>query len=154
LCDDVGDGEVNDRTEFIRCYLQREYELLLSIPKQEPGWDFFVENFEESAFNTYAFQRDKRLFDHYHYRIKKVLERVEDLAVLHSCLLSEGGRRRTRQRYEALVEVEFRDKVLRLAEMYKRSYSSERRYDIKRRIGELNKRIIECSVLWHRHSSD
>ena len=153
--DDFGDGEVSDREEFIRCYLRSQHWLLDLIPVAEPGWDFFVENFEESAFNTHDFQerQGRRSFDRYHYRVRKVLERVEDLAVLHSCLSWQGGRRNTRRRYEVLVEVEFRDKVLVLAEMYKRAYL-ERRYEIKRRIAQLNKRIIECAVIWQRHSSD
>lgn len=154
--DDFGDGEVSDREEFIRCYLKSQSALLDQIPCAEPGWDFFVENFEESAFNTHDFEgyQGRGPFGRYHYRVRKVLERVEDLAILHSCLLSESGRRNTRRRYEVLVEVEFRDKVLMLAGMYKRARTLERRYEIKRRIAELNKRIIECAILWQRHSSD
>ena len=150
--DDFGDSEVGDREEFIRCYLRSQFESLDQIPVVEPDSDFFVENFEESAFNTHDFQKDRKPFDNYHYKIKKVLERVEDLAILHSCISSEDGRRNTRQRYELLVEVEFRDKVLELVGMYKRAYSSERCYEIKRCIALLNQRILECENIWRKHN--
>jgi hypothetical protein len=44
-------------------------------------WFSSYDEFKESPFNTWDFQRGRKPFDKYGYRIKKVIERVKDLAI-------------------------------------------------------------------------
>jgi hypothetical protein len=146
----LSDDEIMDRNEFIRCYLWRDFEALLLIPVKTPKNDFFIEDFEESAFNTVDFYRlhPPRPFDKYHYRIKKVM----DLAIMHSCLTSSEGRLNTLRRYENLVENEFRAQSAALAYMYKRAFDNDRKFELKRKIAKLNRRILECKMIWERYA--
>jgi len=91
----MSEEEVEDRREFIRCHLLKDFELLLIIPIQPRESDFWFQShqeFMESAFNTNDFQKGKRPFDKYGYRIKKVLEQAKDLAILHSCISQPEGK--------------------------------------------------------------
>jgi hypothetical protein len=146
------EDEIMDRYEFIRCEFMKEHELLMQIPKQDKGNDFFIHDFEHSAFNTIDFYRmhPRRSFDKYRYRIKKILERVEDLAIMHSSISFEEDRNNTAKRFEALVDREFRDEVLKLVEYYKRPVGEESKHRLKRRIAELNRRILDCKNIWDR----
>jgi hypothetical protein len=38
----LSEDEIADRNEFIRCYLVREFELLMMLPGNEEGTDFFI----------------------------------------------------------------------------------------------------------------
>ena len=46
------EDEIQDRVEFIRCYLLREFELLMMIPKQTQEDDFFVGDFTVVVFES------------------------------------------------------------------------------------------------------
>ena len=90
----LDEEEVDDRKEFIRCYINKDLELLLLIPIQPRENDFWFSSYQEfmeSTFNTYYFQRDRKSFDKYGYRIKKALEQIKDLAILHSCISQPEG---------------------------------------------------------------
>ena len=145
--------EIQDRYEFIRCYLLKEYELILMIPKQEKQCDFFVVDFLESAFNTYDYQGMVSLFNSYGYASRKVLDSVKDLAIMHSALSSEEGRSNVKRRYEQILEREFFDKVMILAKRFKDTGDSERRLAIKKKIAVLNIRVIECKGVWEQFAS-
>ena len=151
------EDEIQDRNEFIRCYMISDFELLMMIPKQEPENDFFISDVTPSdegynAFNTVDFQRTLMPFDRYGYAMKKIMERVKELAIIHSSVSSIDSRDHTYQRYETLVEVEFRYRMLELVEQYRNTYRPERRYIIKQKIGELNRRILECRRVWERYA--
>ncbi len=150
----LSDDEITDRNEFIRCYLWKDFEALFLIPAKAPKDDFFIESFDESAFNTADFQRlhPFRPFDRYAYRIKKVMEKVMDLAIMHSCLTDSEGRLNTLRRYENLVENEFRATSAGLASWYKKVFDSHRRFELKRKIAKLNRRILECKMIWERYA--
>jgi len=151
------EDEIQDRYEFIRCYLLSDFELLTMIPKQDTQDDFFifdcdVTSPEYNAFNTHDFQRTQRPFNKYHYAMKKIMERVKDLAIMHSSISNEEGRLATYQRYEALVDREFRDRLLTLADRYKVEADEERRYWMKQKIAELSRRILECKRIWAQYA--
>lgn len=132
----LSDDEISDRDEFIRCYIMSEFESLLSVPKPES--DFFVENFEESAFNTNDFDRMVAPFNKKAYAIKEIMERVKDLAIIHSCISSEEGRLNTQRRYEALVDKEFRDRLLGCVKRYNGTVDWFRKRQVKSRVAQLN----------------
>ena len=143
--------EVEDRKEFIRCYINRGFELLLQIPAEQQTNDFWFsshQEFMESAFNTWDFQRDRKPFDKYGYRIKKIMEEVRDLAILHSSVSRPEGKANIQRRYENLVENEFRGRLMYWVEQYRRLADEERRFQVRRRIAELNRRILQCQKVW------
>ena len=40
----LSEDEIQDRNEYIRCYLLKDFELLMMIPKQDTEDDFFIPN--------------------------------------------------------------------------------------------------------------
>ncbi|MEE4264862.1 MAG: hypothetical protein V2I56_19415 [Desulfobacteraceae bacterium] len=143
-----------DRNEFVRCYLLKEFEVLLMLPKSTPRADFFIKGFEESAFNTedyyrlYATALKRRPAS----RIKLVLEQVKQLALLHSCIASPEGRARTTRRYQQLINTEFRNRTLYLAEKYRHTTHPQKRSAIREKISELNQFIVRSQREWERHA--
>ena len=153
----LSEDEIADRNEFIRCYLLREFRLLIAIPKQDTMRDFFIPDCdvsepEYSAFNTHDFQRSLRPFNKYGYALQKIMERVKDLAILHSSISSPQGRLETYRRYEAFADREFRNRLLGLTERYKRIEDDDKKAWLKQKIAELNRRILECKRLWERYA--
>ena len=151
------DDEIQDRNEFIRWYLMQDFELLMMIPEQMPENDFFytdccATDSEYSAFNTHDFQKSLRPFDKYAYAMKKIMERIQDLAIIHSVISSQERRQNTYQRYEALVELEFRNRLMWLVSRYQNTDIEETRFYLKQKIGELNRRILECRKIWEQYA--
>lgn len=147
--------EVDDAKEFIRCYINQEFEILLQIPAEPLHNDFWSpthQDFQESAFNTHDFQKGQRPFNKYGYRIKRILEQVKDLALLHSCISQQEGRSNVQRRYENLVDDEFRGRLLYYVSKYKFSEDEESRFRLKMKIRELNRRILACKMIWERYS--
>jgi hypothetical protein len=149
--------EIADRNEFIRCYLLGEFQSLTMIPRQDAEDDFFipdctVDEAEYSAFNTVDFQRTQRPINKYWYAMKKIMERVKDLAIMHSSISSAEGRMETYRRYEALVDREFRDRLLGYTRRYPREADDDKRVWLKARIAELNRRILDCKRIWGRYA--
>ena len=146
-------NEIQDRNEFIRCYLMNDFKLLTLIPKQLSESDFFIIDCnvlddEYSAFNTHDFQRLLRPFNKYGYAMKKIMERVKDLAILHSSISSQEGRSNTHRRYEHLVEQEFRGRLMALIDQYRWTDDEDRRFPLKGKIGEVSRRVLECKNIW------
>ena len=149
--------EVQDRNEFIRCYLLADYEPLILIPRDMSDTDFFdmgcdVMSQADSAFNTHDFQKGLPAFNKYGYAMKKIMERVKDLAIMHSSISSSEGRTATLHRYEAFVDQEFRDQLLIYIDQHKNTEDPEQKYRIKQRIAKLNCRILECKRIWERYA--
>ena len=152
----MSEEEVEDRREFIRCYINKDFEILLQIPippRENEFWFTSYQDFLESAFNTYDYQKDQRPFNKYAYRIKKIMEEVKDLAILHSSISQPEGKANTLRRFENLVENEFRDRLLGLVERYQRLMDEEKRYPIRRKIAELNRRILQCQKIWEQYAN-
>jgi len=146
--------EIEDRNEYIRCYILSGFEALLTIPVNKYESDFFIENWEESAFNTEDYYRmyPNTGFNRYSFRIKKILQEVEHLAILYSCISDNQGRQRTFNRYKTLVDKEFRNKALFLIGKYRITNDSEERLALKEKISELNKRILQCKKIWEQYA--
>jgi len=152
----LSDDEIQDRNEFIRCYVFSEFELIMQIPAPEPGNDFFVGDYttfdsDYSAFNTHDYHSSVPSFDRFGYAMKKILERVKDLAILHSCISGLEDRQEVLRRYEALVDFEFRDRLQALAGRY-RLADADRRPALKSKISALNRRILQCKKVWERYA--
>lgn len=150
----LSEDEVADRNEFIRCHLAKEFELLMMIPSQaQEEENFFIPEYHSSndaysAFNTHDFQKTLKPFDKLGYAIKKIMERVQDLAILHSVISSQEGRQTTHRRYEGIVEIEFRDRLMTLVTRYQAAKDEQIKLALKQKIAELNRRILEAKKIW------
>ena len=153
----MSEDEIQDRNEFIRWYMLQELNFLTMIPEQEPEDDFFlidytVDDKEYSALNSMDFQRTLRPFNKYAYAMKKIMERVQDLAILHSVVSSHHRRKDIHQRYEALVEYEFRNRLMALYKRYQNTKNDIIKLSIKQKMGEINRRILDCKKIWEQYA--
>ena len=154
--DGMTEDEIEDAKEYIRWYLNKDFALLLLIPVHPRETDFWFSDFEEfriSAFNTHDFEAMQRPFNKYGYRIKKIMERVKDLAILYSCITSADGREDTLRRYENLVSNEFRDRLVNLVERYQRTTYNDEKMFLKTKIAEQSRRIMQCKEVWEKYST-
>ena len=149
------DEDREDCEEFIRCYLREEMAPLLSLPckAQWHGiWWESHEEFLESAFNTWDYERYRGPVDRAAYWRKKVVEEVEKLAVLHSSISEPEGRRRVEARYEALIEAELRGPACELVARYAQCQDPKQRAKLKQRIGRYQGLVLQCREVWRTKS--
>lgn len=145
--------EVEAWAEFIGWHLRQDRILLLLVPGQEAGDGFFIGDYgvgdsEYSAFNTHDFDRLRGEFNRRAYARRKLLERVEELALIHSCISDEAGRRNTEARFRGLLEREFGEQLDKLAEKLIGTSDRERQAEIKRRIEAIRRQVGECERVW------
>jgi hypothetical protein len=50
------EDEIDDRNEFVRCYILKDFETILAI-RVKYEREFFIDNWENSAFNTEDYYR-------------------------------------------------------------------------------------------------
>jgi hypothetical protein len=146
--------DINDRDEFVRCYLLGDFEPLLLLPLPVKKTDFFIKDFEESAFNTMDFYRQygsvakPRPVN----KLSRVLEEVKQMAILHSCLASPAGRDRMRKRYQQLINREYRNLALNLEKKYRNAQGHHIKSTLRLKISRLNQAILRCQRVWERHA--
>jgi hypothetical protein len=98
------------------------------------------------------FKTDRKPFDKYGYAMQKIMERVRDLAIMHSSISNPVDRAMVAQRFENFLDIKFRDRLAELIVQYKNSWSIEKRSTLKRKIAELNRRILEARKIWARYA--
>ena len=153
----MSDDEVADRNEFTRCYLLREFEFLMMLPGNEDESGFFIPDCHVtddaySAFNTIDFQKTIKPFDKYGYAMKKIMDRVKALAILHSSISREEGRQNIVRRFDSLIEFEFREPLFSYVDRFKAAKTEEQKERFKKKIGDLNRRILEARTTWERYA--
>jgi len=136
LYEGFDDELVDDYRDFMSWFFQRDHATLNAISVKGAA-GFFIDEFEESAFNTCDFVKDKPKFDRFGYRLKKILERVCDLAIQHSCITDEVGREDVKRRCRAVVEVELLFDAL----------EAQKKGDI-RKFNRLMRHIKQCADAW------
>lgn len=151
----LSEDEIQDRLEFINCYLLKEFEDLLQIPKMDQSDDFLEFEFpssspQYSAFNSVDFQDQRQPFDKYRYAMQKIMDRIRDLAIMHSSISDPDGRVEVITQYENFIDSQFRDRLKVFAVQYNNSYFDEKRSQIKQKIAELNCRILQARKIWER----
>ncbi len=152
----MSEEEIEDAREFIGWYVNKDFAVLLLIPTHPRETDVWFSDYEEfrtSAFNTQDFVAMQRPFNKYGYRIKKILERVKDLAILYSCLTSAEGREDVLGKYEALVNREFREKLMNLVEKYRLPEDLDEKMLLKAKIAKVSRHIMKCKAVWQKYSS-
>ena len=150
---DMEDDEAQAYWEFIQTTMNSDHQILLSVPAPEPEYNFWPIQLDEndqnvSAFNTHDFASTQRPLNLYHYRVRKVYEKVRDLAITHSCVSSDQAKKDIWHRYKNLVEKEFRDKGVMLLNSYKKYPLWVDKHRTMERIKELNSRIRKCKKIW------
>jgi hypothetical protein len=149
------EDEIDERNEFINWYLLQDYALLLSVPRQAAESGFFIPDVdvtapEYSALNTHDFQDTLKPFNKYGYAMRKIMERVKDLAIYHSCISSPEGRANVQRKYEALLEAKFRSRLAELIERCQRTEDPDRKAELRLKMVELTRRILEAKRIWER----
>ena len=150
----LSEDEIKGRNESIRCYILKDLEPLLLIPEDDSEEDFVVRNYIESAFNTWDFvnKHRRRTFNGDHYRIKEIMEKAKELAIMHSCISHKDGRENTKKRFNSLVNSEFRDEAMVLIETLKKYPQLVDRKKLLDRLAGLNSNIRRCYRIWNEHA--
>jgi hypothetical protein len=151
------EDELEERNEFIQWYLLQDFAPLLSVPRQAAETGLFIPGVDASspecsAFSTHDFLDTLQPFNKYGYAMKKLMERIRDLAILHSCLSSPEGRLNTQRRYEAFLEAKFRSRLAHLIERCQMTADPDRKLELKLKIAELTRRIVEAKRIWERYA--
>ena len=107
---------------------------------------------DASAFNTVDYLKDMPEFDAYRYFLDKTSERVQDLAILHSCLSTKEGKQAILNKYASLVNGKFRNRALALARICSQSNDDEERNSLRCKIEEHNKNIRRMKSIWRKYS--
>jgi hypothetical protein len=151
------EDEIMDRNEFIRCHLLSDFGLLTMIPKKDTEDDFFifdcnVTDPEYSAFNTHDYQRTQRPFNKYAYAMKKIMERVKDLAIMHSCISQPENQQAVYERFKSFMAFTFTDEVEELARQLHTIDSYNEQSQIRRKIAKLSGEIRKCMKIWAQYA--
>ena len=153
----LAQDEIQARNEYIRCYLLKDFELLMIIPKQATEDDFFIHDCDVfsqqySAFNTHDFQCQMRPFNMQGYVMKKIMERVKDLAIMHSCISQPENRQLVFEQFLSFMSFEFVDEVEEFARQLHTDISYTKQAQIKRKITTLSRKIQKCKRIWERYA--
>ena len=141
--------------DFIHWALTQEHAVLLTIPKQDSRKDFWqIETDDSISFLFGSADYLGRLpeFDRYQYRIKKVCEKVKDLAITYSCISNKCGKENTYNKYRRSVENEFQDQAKVLYDTLKKYPAWVNKQKLLERLTELNSRIRRCKRIWDKYA--
>ena len=153
----LSEDEIQDRNEYIRCYLLKDFEHLMIIPKQNTEDDFFIHDCDVfspqySAFNTHDFQKQMRPFNMQGYVMKQIMERVKDLAIMHSCIGEPENRQLVFDRFISFMAFEFVNEVEALARRLHTDITATEQAEIRRKITSLSRKIQKCKRIWERYA--
>lgn len=146
--------EVIDRDEFIRLSLIKDFVPILSLARKDSTDDtYLVEYIGDCAIDIYLYINtviDRWLFTQYSYGIRRIMEKVQDLAHMNSAISSDEGKINIRNRFEILIKMEFIDRIHRLSQPHTKD--SGKRYQLDRKIAKLNSLILEARKIWERNA--
>lgn len=148
------EDEIEAWKEYVSWFISKDHAVLLSIPKPAYEPNFWPEPDDAISFDygSVDFQRLRGEFDKYRYKIRKILERIKDLAQTYSCISHDQGRRNIRQRYEDLLYKEFREKIVELAETYRKNKLWMDYEVVKAEIKENYANIRKCEQVWQKYA--
>jgi len=141
--------------DFIHWSMTREHTVLMQVPMKEGQVGFCPIETDDAtsfAFGSADYQARLPKFDRYQYRVKKVYERVKDLAITHSCISNEDGRINTHNKYRSLVENEFQDQARLLYDTFKKYPQWVNKQKLLERLAELNSKIRKCKRIWKEYA--
>jgi len=144
--------------DFINWAINRSHEVILSIPVPENEPYFPHVQLDEngndiSPYNTMDFHRHYPIqLKKEHYAVKKVYERVKDLAQTYSVLNNKDGKKNIFERFKILVEKAFRDRAVAIKKRIEKDCSELNRLKALKDITTLNQRIRKCKDIWREHA--
>lgn len=156
--EDWDEDEFEAYWEFIAKGLAKEYEPLLALPKpkkERESWPFqIVESDENSnAFASIDFKRRYPYrFNKEAYILKKIYERVKDLAETYSCISRREGKKNTYEKFKALVKNEFQNWAVWIKKALPKTKDPETRKDLRCKLFKLSCRIQQCNKIWREHA--
>ena len=143
------EDDIRDRNEFIRVYFQSEYAPILLIPNAEENDFFSLDLMDDGAFGTHDFQKLLNPFDKYRFAMKKIMERIRDLAILYSVVQSSEDKAEIHKRYQRVLDNEFRNRLTCLEHKYGSAYA----IGSENRMNELKYRIREGERTWAQNTA-
>lgn len=151
----MDEDEIQAYKEFRRWFVNKDLDLLKMIPVQEKD-DFYIP-FEDDdsisfAFGSMDFQRLIPKFNKYQYKLKKIYERVKDLADTHAAISQQEGKDNTKQKYINLIETEFRDNAIILLKTYNEYPHLVNKEKLFERIAQTNSKILKCKDIWNKYA--
>ena len=105
-----------------------------------------------SAFNTVDFQNTMRPLNKYGYAMKKIMEHVRDLAIMHSCISHPEDRKEVHQKFKNYVARKFGFQLEEFAMQLHLVESAQKRYSLKQKIIQLEQKIRKCQKIWERYA--
>lgn len=91
-------------------------------------------------------------FNKYAYKLRKIYERVKELAIRHSCISQAEGKTNTFRRFDKLVHDEFINRAGKLLETYRKYPHLVNKEKLFTRIAELNTKAQRCRDIWRKHA--
>ena len=151
----MDEDEISAYKEFRRWFVNKDLDLLKIIPQQDRD-DFYIP-FEDDdsisfAFGSMDFQRLIPKFNKYQYKLKKIYERVKDLADTHAAISQQDGKDNTKQKYINLIETEFRDNAIILLKTYNEYQHLVNKEKLFERIAQTNSKILKCKSIWNKYA--
>ena len=148
ILEPMDEDEIEAYREYLSWFMSKDFHLAMSLPKpKDDEWNMPVETDEEEtlsfAFGSADFARQHpNTYNSQHYRLKKIYEKVEDLATTHAAISDDRREKQnTFERFKNLVEKEFRDEAMMYLEAYKKHPQWVDKKECFRRIQELNRKI-------------
>jgi len=141
--------------DFIYQCINMENKIILDLPMPEDTEFWPPIETDESlsfAFSSMDYQR-RNQFNKYHWKLKKIYEKIKDLAITYSCISDEQGKKNIHQRFKNVVEKEFRDRAVMLIETYKKHSVWVNKHKLFNEIEELNSKIKKCKKIWNQYSN-
>lgn len=151
----LSDDEIQDRNEFIRCYILQQLGILLTIPKPDNDKEFFMtrEDWQESAFNTIDYYRmQKPRLTRRNHRVKEILERVRHLAIIYSIIQSEKDRQRILNQYKRLVNTHFKEEIEDLTRRYRKTSNPQIQEYLMDKIMQNKGHLTESQKIWEQYA--
>ncbi len=143
--------------DFIEWAMNIEHELINSLPTDKAfGKRRFVQldenGIDVSPNNTVDYQRQQRSFNKYHYRLKKIFEKLKDLAETYSCISNRQGKNNIRDKFTTIVDMEFLEKgrLLHHTLINHRVWCNKEK--MMDRIHSINKNIRICNKIWNTYA--
>lgn len=151
------EDEIEERTEFIAWHLRQETALLDIIPTPNRDYGFFIADLEVtdteySAFNTHDYQRQRCRVNWAIIAKQKLVDRVQELALLHSCLSTEAGQANTKERFKKFLEDEFQEKLDKLAQRLHQAKDGQTQAELRTKIRRIQNQVWELSQVWAKHA--
>lgn len=160
ILEPMDEDEIEAYREHLHWFLTRDYHLIMTI--QETRSDRWMQPHEPDEEETLSFPFSSADYAKLHpdtfnkaaYRIKKIYERVKDLADTYAAVSHKIGKEHTHELYVNLIEKEFRDKAVMYLESYRQNPQWVDKQESSKRIRELNNHIRKCNEIWQKHTQE